>query len=1183
MSEHTPIDTAPYLSDGQFVHLRVHTAYSLAEGAIHVKNLIKQCQGLGFPAVAMTDTNNMFGALDFSMAGSGAGVQPIVGVQISLRNTFLPVDPKAKSRPEPDQLVLLAMSRAGYGNLMKLVSKAHLESDALEGPQITLEDMRGFTEDVICLTGGMHGPVNHLILKGLFDEASSCLDLMQDLFGDRLYVELQRHGLEEEEASEEPLLDLAFDKNIPIVATNECFFVGPDMYEAHDALLCIDAGAYVDETDRRRVTPEHRFKSAEEMIDLFKDLPEAIENTLNISKRCHFKVDPIDPLLPNFTEGQDVSEADMLRQESEDGLRQRLDFKAEQEGLTAGKDQDWEKEYWDRLDFELGIINQMGFPGYFLIVADFIQWAKDHDIPVGPGRGSGAGSVVAWVLKITDLDPLRFSLLFERFLNPERVSMPDFDVDFCQDKREEVIKYTQDKYGHDKVAQIITFGKLQARAVVKACGRVMQQPYPVTDRLAKLIPNEPGSALTLAEAVESEERFKAEIDGDPQTALVVDRALKLEGFYAHSSTHAAGVVIGDRPLDELVPLYRDPKSDMPVTQFNMKFVEQAGLVKFDFLGLKTLTVLQRAVHYVAKRDIHIDLEALPLDDRASYDLLASGNTAGVFQLESTGMRAVLKGMRPDLFEDIIAVVALYRPGPMANIPTYVERKHGREKVTYKHPMLESILSETNGIFIYQEQVMELAQKMAGYSLGQADLLRRAMGKKIKEEMDKQVEIFVKGALERGVKEHTARDIFDEVMAFASYGFNKSHAAAYALVAYHTAYMKANFPVEFMAAIMTLDLGNTDKLAGFKQELQRMEVPLLLPDINKSEVAFVVEDAPEDYCEDQTDPRHNLAVRYALGAIKGVGEKAMEAIVKERKENGPYKDMFDFAERIDPKLMNKRQIERLAAAGAFDGICESRAQANAAADVMMRYANMMAAERASDQVSLFGDSTGAEVDRPAVPVVRNWTSTEQLDHERKAIGFYISAHPLDTYEVILERESIISAKEVFNDPGLIGQTVRMAGAILSYRESKSKNTGRKFGALMLSDRTDAFEFLVFEDDLPRTREIVEEGAPIVVNVQIKKRDDDEMVRLSCRGMDSLESLAAQSSGGLEVELGDKSALAPIKAVLSKRTGGRGIVKLKVPVDDDKRFAEFKLPHKYKISPELIQAIEAELGVSSVVEQ
>ncbi|PCI64449.1 MAG: DNA polymerase III subunit alpha [Kordiimonadales bacterium] len=1170
------------MGHADFVHLRTHTAYSLSEGAIHVKDMVKQCVGFKMPAVAMTDTNNMFGALEFSEAASGAGVQPIVGVTLFVKNIRSKTQERGKKRPErPQCLVLLAQNDAGYRNLMKIVSQAHLESDVQDGVRFPIENLKDQAEGLICLTGGPNGPIAALLMQNNPSGAEECLSELKEYFGDRLYVELQRHGEDIEQQTEEAMMDLAYKLKLPLVATNQPYFVGIDMFEAHDALLCMAESTYVAVTDRRRLNPEYRFKTSEEMIQLFKDIPEAIENTMEISRRCNVKVEMIDPLLPNFTGGLEVSEADMLRDDSRKGLRERLDFKANEDGTTPGEDQKWEKPYWERLDFELGIINQMGFPGYFLIVADFIQWAKDELIPVGPGRGSGAGSVVAWVLKITDLDPLRFSLLFERFLNPERVSMPDFDIDFCQDKRGLVIKYVQDKYGYDRVAQIITFGKLQARAVVKACGRVMQQHHGATDRLSKMIPNEPGSAMTLQEAIDSEPRLQHEIQTDELTARVMERALKLEGFYAHSSTHAAGVVIGDRQLDELVPLYRDPKSDMPVTQFNMKWVEQAGLVKFDFLGLKTLTVLDRAVAYIKERGITIDLEAIPLDDPATYVLLQAGESSGVFQLESTGMRAVLKGLKPDKFEDIIALVALYRPGPMDNIPTYVERKHGREEVEYPHPVLEEILGETYGVIIYQEQVMQIAQVMSGYSLGEADILRRAMGKKIKEEMDKQRGRFCDGAVERGIPEEKASYIFDLVTKFASYGFNKSHAAAYALVAYHTAFLKANYPAEFMAAIMTLDMGNTDKLAAFKQELQRMEVPLLLPDINYSEVPFVVERAPEDYCEEADDPRHNFGVRYALGAIKGVGEKAMEAVVAEREENGKFEDIFDFAERIDPQYLNKRQMERLAAAGAFDSLLPERATAYAAAEIVMRVAQTEARERESDQSSLFGGEMAVTVDRPALPVAKKWTDMQMLDEERKAVGFYISAHPLDSYETVLQRERIISAREVFSDAGLIGQTVRMAGAILGYREGLTKKNN-KFGRLTLSDRTDAFELMAFEDSLDQMRSLAEEGAPLVVSVQIRKRDEDETIGLSCRGMESLEQVAAQSDKGLFVEVESESAFAPMKAVLGRKTGGKGKVTVRVPVHDGARFAEFHLKGRFKITPELKQAIAAEMGVLTVEE-
>ncbi len=1170
------------MSKASFVHLRVHTACSLAEGAIHIKDLMKQCQGHAMPAVAMTDTNNMFAGLEFSEAGKDAGVQPIVGVSLSVTNPFITRDLRSVRAPKPNKLILLAQSEQGYQNLMKLVSKAHLEAPEGEEPQIRLDDLDGLSAGIIALTGAVSGLVGQLLLMGQADKAESCLKQLQSLFPNRLYMELQRHGLDAEANTEEAFLDLAYRCEIPLVATNEAYFTKRSMYEAHDTLLCIADSTYVAESERRRLTPSHYFRSSDEMVELFSDLPEAIENTITIAKRCAYKVEKVDPILPNFAQGLDVSETDMLRDDAKEGLKARLAFIQQDDNSYLTNGSESEKPYWDRLDFELKIINQMGFPGYFLIVSDFIHWAKAHNIPVGPGRGSGAGSVVAWALSITDLDPLRFSLLFERFLNPERISMPDFDIDFCQDKRELVIKYVQDKYGHDQVAQIITFGKLQARAVLKACGRVMQQPYPVTDRLAKLIPSEPGNAMTLSEALKAEPRLAAEVKSDELTAQVMDRALKLEGLYSHSSTHAAGVVIGDRPLDQLVPLYRDPKSDMPVTQFNMKWVEKAGLVKFDFLGLKTLTVLDRAVDYIKQRDIHIDLSKIPLDDAATYEMLSLGDAAGVFQLESTGMRSVLKGLRPDTFEDIIAIVALYRPGPMANIPTYVDRKHGREKVELPHEMLEDILGETYGVIIYQEQVMQIAQVMSGYSLGRADLLRRAMGKKIASEMEEQRTGFVEGAVENGVTPEKASYIFDLVAKFAEYGFNKSHAAAYALVAYHTAYLKANYPVEFMAAIMTLDMGNTDKLGAFKKELTQMDIPLLLPNINTSEAVFTVQNASEDYCEGADDPRQNLAVSYALAGIKGVGEKAIEAIVEERRKNGLFKDMIEFSERVDARLLNRRQMEQLTAAGAFDCINENRAQVFSAAEVLMRTAQMAQKERESDQVSLFGGDMAEVVDQPTLPQIKAWTESELLAHELKAIGYYLSAHPLDSYGSILARERILPAHEVMHDPGLIGQTVRMAGAIDNYREGTSKKNGKRFGAMTLSDASGGFELLLFEDDLERTRALVAEGAPVVVQVQVRKRPDDDGVRLSCKGMESLETVASQSGAGLLIELKNEKALAGIKAALDYAKGGKGKITFRVPLGETTKRAEIVLKGGHKVTPQLQQAIEAEIGVLYVEE-
>lgn len=830
------------MSHADFVHLRVHSAYSLSEGAIRVKELMGLCKDHKMPAVAVTDTNNLFGALEFSLSSADSGVQPIIGGQISISREGAenPSMGRTVTMVHPDQIVLLVQNDAGYRNILKLLSTAYLESDDVEDPQVTLDDLEKYSEGLIALTGGIHGSVGRLLVDGQLEHAEACLERLAKAYPDRLYIELQRHGLKEEAQIEKQLIDWAYEKNLPLVATNEAFFPRRGMFQSHDALICIAAGAYVSQDERRRLTPDHYFKSPEEMKVLFADVPEAISNTLVIAKRCAYKVERVAPILPPFDCGEGRNEEDELRKQSVDGLEVRLENQVYPAGATDAEKDEIAKPYRERLEFELGVIIQMGFPGYFLIVADFIHWAKDHGIPVGPGRGSGAGSVVAWVLTITDLDPLRFGLLFERFLNPERVSMPDFDIDFCQDRRDEVIKYVQDKYGRDHVAQIITFGKLQARAVLRDVGRVLELPYGQVDRICKMVPNDPGKALTVPEAVEAEPELRRMIKEESEVALLIEIAKPLEGLFRHASTHAAGVVIGDRPLDKLVPLYRDPRSDMPVTGFNMKFVEQAGLVKFDFLGLKTLTVLSTAVNFAAEGGHSVDLSTIPFDDKASFDLLQRAETQGVFQLESAGMKDQLRGLKPTTFEDIIAIVALYRPGPMENIPSYILRKHGEEEPDYLYPTLEPILKETFGIMIYQEQVMQIAQELSGFSLGGADLLRRAMGKKNQEEMDKQKSMFIKGAEGRGVPTAKADEIFVQVNKFAGYGFNKSHAAAYALVAYHTAYMKANFPYEFMAASMTLDLGNTDKLNAYRQELDRMGVKLLSPDINASETYFKVE-------------------------------------------------------------------------------------------------------------------------------------------------------------------------------------------------------------------------------------------------------------------------------------------------------------------------------------------------------
>ncbi|HEY1382768.1 MAG TPA: DNA polymerase III subunit alpha, partial [Dongiaceae bacterium] len=1040
-----------------FVHLRVHSAYSLSEGAIKPKQLVELARRQQMPAVAVTDTGNLFGTMEFSNYAKDAGVQPIIG---SLMSVTRPDEPDGPGqRPAPDQLVLLVQSEAGYRNLMKLSSVAFLETEPGLTPQVSLASLAQHAEGLLALTGGVAGEVGRHLLENRPDAARAALDRLTGIFPGRLYVELQRHGLPDEHQIEDRLVDLAYAADVPLIATNDVFFSDEGMFAAHDALLCIAQGSYVDNPDRRRVTAEHRFKSAREMRELFRDLPEAVDNTLVVARRCAFMPPSRKPILPAFADGAD--EATVLREKARAGLELRF--------RLLGIEGDARKPYLDRLEFELGVIIQMEFPGYFLIVAEFIQWAKQQipPIPVGPGRGSGAGSVVAWALTITDLDPLRFDLLFERFLNPERISMPDFDIDFCQDRRDEVLRHVQERYGRDRVAQIITFGKLQARAALRDVGRVLQMPYGQVDRLCKMVPNNPANPVLLKDAIESEPMLQQARDDDPAVRRMLETALKLEGLYRHASTHAAGVVIGDRRLDELVPLYRDPRSDMPVTQFNMKDVEKAGLVKFDFLGLKTLTVLQTAVEHITKSTGEtLDLSRLPLDDPKTYAMLANADATGVFQLESSGMRDVLKKLKPDRFEDIIAVVALYRPGPMDNIPRYINCKHGKEEPDYLHPSLEGILKETFGIMIYQEQVMQIAQVLSGYTLGGADLLRRAMGKKIKEEMEAQRKTFIDGAVQRGVNADKAAQIFDQVNKFAGYGFNKSHAAAYALVAYQTAYLKANYPVEFLAASMTYELANTDKLNVFRQELDRQDIALLPPDINRSYPTFSV--------ERQADG--SLAVRYALAAVKNVGVGAIQTMVKAREEGGQFRSLADFCERIDPKTLNKRQLENLVLAGAFESIHPNRKQVFEAVEQMLRQAAAVTEARTSTQSSLFGDAAKAKV---SLSTTLDWSSMERLQHEFGAIGFYLSAHPLDAYGASLKRLDVVSHADLGSWMRSRGSSRAKVAGLLLGKQEKTSAKGNRFAFLQLTDQSGMYEATIFSDRLQAAREHLEPGRALLL--------------------------------------------------------------------------------------------------------
>ncbi len=1152
------------MTHAPFVHLRVHSAYSMSEGAIKVGKLVGLCVSNDMPAVALTDTRNLFGALEFSIECTKNGVQPIVGCQLSVRreDTNTPGHGQSARLPEPDVLVVLVQNEKGYANLLKLTSKAFLETESGETPQISWADVETHSEGLLALTGGPLGAVGRHLLDGQRSKAEETLRRMKQIFPDRLYIELMRHGIKAEERIEPGLLDLAYALDIPMVATNDCYFADEGMYQAHDALICMAEKSFVSVHNRRRLTPNHRFKSAAEMTKLFADIPEAIQNTLIIAQRCAFKVEERKPILPRSPKTGDRTEEEALRQLARDGLDKRLENQVLTADMTPERRAEVTKTYKDRLEFELDTIVKMGFPGYFMIVADFIQWAKDKDIPVGPGRGSGAGSVVAWSLTITDLDPLRFNLLFERFLNPERVSMPDFDIDFCQDRRDEVIRYVQNEYGRDRVAQIITFGKLQARAVLRGVGRVLEMPLGFVDKICKMVPMNPANPVSLKQALESEEELKNLRDTDDTVKHLIDISLKLEGLYAHASTHAAGLVIGDRPLDELVPLYRDPASDMPVTQFNMKWVEPAGLVKFDFLGLKTLTVLETAVKLLRKRDINLDLSKIPLDDKATYAMLSRADAAGVFQLESTGMRDVLRKLKPDVFEDLIAIVALYRPGPMDNIDSFVNRKHGREPIEYMHPAMEPILKETYGIIVYQEQVMQAAQVLAGYSLGGADLLRRAMGKKIQAEMDKQRATFVEGAGKfREIAPDRASTIFDTIDKFAGYGFNKSHAAAYALVAYQTAYLKANYPAEFLAASMTLDMHNTDKLGDFRAELRRLKIEILPPDVNRSDVTFSVE---------------NGQIRYALAALKNVGAGAMQALVDERRKNGKFKSLSDFANRLDTSVINKRLLENLVNSGALDELHPNRGQLFAGIEIVLRHAQHSAGARASNQVSLFGgDDSHSNI---TLPKVNEWRKFEKIAHEYDAFGFYLKEHPLDTYSGTLEALKVVKARDLENlTPDQCAKPIRMAGTVQEKRERIGKR-GNKYAFVKFQDSTGSFEAMMFSEVLAMSRELLDGESAVLLTLDAQL--ENGKVRLLTTRVDDLEKAAAARVRNLELHVTNDLPVHELSSLLS--ADGRGNGKIVVVTRQNGHFVHLALSERYAIQPKTLTGLREMHGVAEIRE-
>ena len=1118
----------------RYIPLRTHTAYSLLEGAMLIPSLVAHAQKNGLLALGLNDTSNLFGAMEFSRHCQASGIQPILGCKLRLWEQRAHLQ-GTHSSPLPHEspcfyLPLYVKSHEGYMNLSKIVTHCTVgQTRALSGGVGVWQFKDLPTKGLICLSGGPQGPLNKALEKGNTREAKNICRWIHALFPENFYIELSRYKRPGEKNIENILLHLAHEFHLPVVATNEAYFLSPSMYEAHDALMCIAQGAYVNQENRFRLNPHYCLKNEEEMEELFSDIPQALRNTVEIAQRCHFFLENHKPILPRFalpaSQAPAATEDDFLKQEAQKSFHKRFDEENKHNNPHP------KELYEKRLAYELDMIVRMGFSGYFLIVADFIRWAKKNDIPVGPGRGSGASSLVAWALAITDVDPVRFNLFFERFLNPERVSMPDFDIDFCQERRDEVIHYVQKKYGASNVAHIITFGRLQARGVLRDVGRVLQIPYGRVDKICKRIPNQPGHAVTLEEALEKDSDLKQTIEEDTVLSQMMMFGQQLEGLYRHASTHAAGVVISHQPLETMVPLYQDSPLSLPATQFNMKDVENIGLVKFDFLGLKTLTILQHTLDLLKKRSITLHLPSLPLTDKPTFELLREGNVAGVFQLESAGMQDVLKKLAPRVFEELVALIALYRPGPMDNIPRYLACRNGSEKISYPYACLESILKETFGVMVYQEQVLQIAQKLAGYTLGRADLLRRAMGKKISSEMQAQRKIFIEGVVKKSGGSHdSAALLFDDIAKFSNYAFVKAHAVSYALLLYQTAYLKANHPVEFLAASMNADLNNTDKLHVFAQEARITNVSVLPVDINASMALFAVEahkqktqesspgpqppgppSLPEKIQENHTPPQETPSqmpniqaqghsIRYGLSAVKNVGRSLMEAVVQERSK-GPFKDIYDFVERASGYGLNKRQMEFLIMAGAMDSIHPNRHQLIAHVDVLLRHGHHPVAD------GLFE----SQETRPFLSPTPNWSIKQRLQHELEAFGFYFAHHPLQRYQQLLDHLNVSTFRQFGAERSFSSKVMwSLAGVVVDLQQRLGKS-GKRYAFCRFSDQSSDYEMLIFSDDLKTNLPLLGQGRPLLLKTEA--RQVGETLRLLfCEAM-CLDTLFSKSVKGL----------------------------------------------------------------------
>ena len=1143
-----------------FVHLSLHTEFSLADSLIRIKPLMKAVAKADMPAVAMTDQGNLFALVKFYRAAEAAGVKPIVGVDLLMEN---PEQPSL-----PFRLTLLCKDRDGYLNLNRLISISYTKGQHQGRPIVKFEWLQRYHLGLIAISGARHGEVGRAIMANKLELAREVMGRYAELFPDSLYIEIQRTGRAEEEDYLHQAVALASELNLPLVASNDVRFLREKDYEAHEVRVCISEGRILDDPRREKIySPQQYLRTPEEMAELFRDIPEALENSVEIAKRCNVSLTFGENYLPDFPIPDGMSEGEYFRKLSREGLEDRLTFLYDRKADDFAERR---RPYDERLEIELDVIIQMGFPGYFLIVADFIRWAKSHDIPVGPGRGSGAGSLVAYVLTITDLDPLEYELLFERFLNPERVSMPDFDIDFCMEGRDEVIDYVARHYGREKVSQIITYGTMAAKGVVRDVGRVMGHPYGFVDQISKLIPFQVG--ITLAEALEQEEDLRRRYNEDEEVGALIDMARKLEGLSRNAGKHAGGVVIAPTELTDFAPLYCDEAGENVVTQFDKNDVESVGLVKFDFLGLRTLTIIKWALANLKKaHGIEVDITTIDLEDRASYDLLKASKTTAVFQLESRGMKEMIANLQPDCFEDIIALVALYRPGPLGSgmVDNFINRKHGREKVSYpdpsyQHDSLQPILEPTYGIILYQEQVMQIAQVLAGYSLGGADLLRRAMGKKKPEEMAKQRAVFAEGAENNGIDADLAMKIFDLVEKFAGYGFNKSHSAAYALVSYQTAWLKTHHPSSFMAAVLSADMDNTDKVVTLIEECSDMEIKVIPPSVNHSQFKFTVLESDE--------------IVYGLGAIKGVGEAAIEGIVAEREENGPYRDLFDFCARIDLRKANKRVLEGLVRSGALDKLGPSRASLMEALPRALKLADQTGKNQKNGMEDLFGFDQDLLNDSPATYLdLPEWGDNQRLGYEKETLGLYLTGHPINQW--LPELKNFTSSRIVRLQPEK-GRNVVAAGLIVALRTMTSKR-GDKIAFFTIDDRSGRIEVALFGKEFAQFGHHLARDKIIVVEGEVSQNDYG--VSLGASFLTDIDGARDRYATQLELQLQEPVSEEDLQQLADLLTPYcEGLVPVRIHYQSRVAEANLRCGDAWRIQPmdSLIQQLQRKLGPDQV---